>query len=361
MKHFRSRTAGCAVIMGKRTWNSLPIKPLPGRDNYIVSRSLIELDSRATTVPSLDAALLKLKKKPYVRTYVIGGSFLYREAITHPACEAIELSNIAVDQHGTTQFDSFFPEIPKNFELLESAPTSFGSVELWNNTRDELSQERDYLNELRLIRETGETVSDRTGVGTQQLFGRSLRFSLANGRIPLMTTKRVHWKSVAEEVLQFARGDIDARKLEAKGVKIWSGHTSRAHLDFIGAHHIEAGSMGKAYGFQWRQLGLPYLGIDAPYKDIRNALTSPGNAQQIAEKYPALRRPDIKVYDQLQSVVDQLKHNPTSRRIVLNAWNVADLSEMCLPPCHMVYVFNVSEGRLNCQMMQRSWDMFLGS
>jgi thymidylate synthase len=162
-------------------------------------------------------------------------------------------------------------------------------------------------------------------------------------------------------VLQFARGDIDARKLEAKGVKIWSGHTSRAHLDSIGAHHIEAGSMGKAYGFQWRQLGLPYLGIDAPYKDIRNALTSPGNAQQIAEKYPALRRPDIKVYDQLQSVVDQLKHNPTSRRIVLNAWNVADLSEMCLPPCHMVYVFNVSEGRLNCQMMQRSWDMFLGS
>ena len=176
----------------------------------------------------------------------------------------------------------------------------------------------------------------------------------------MLTSKRVHWKSVAEEILQFARGDINARHLEGKGVNIWKGHTSRRHLDAVGGHHVEEGSMWKAYGWQWRQWGLPYLGIDVDYRAIKRALKEGGAPRQhLTNIYPQLQHATF--HDQLATVVHSLKTNPSSRRMVLSAWNVSDLDQMCLPPCHMLYTFNVTHGRLNCQMTQRSWDMFLGA
>jgi dihydrofolate reductase / thymidylate synthase len=365
MKHFRSLTKGCAVIMGRKTWESLPERGLPGRLNIVISGAgkvyVPSSKHEVISVSSLDDAIKKTSVAGK-KTYVIGGQQVYESAIGHQCCEGIDLTNVSTSICEREDCDTFFPSIPPHYVLTATEKTSFGAYETWENTQDELSPEWNYLHVLTSILKYGETVMERTGTGTLQLFGATLRFDLSDGRIPVMTTKRVHWKSVVEEILQFSRGDIDARRLEAKGVKIWSGHTSRSHLDSIGAKDVEVGSMWKAYGFQWRQLGLPYLGIDAPYKEIREAFLSSDRTKrkEWIERYPELASVTT-VHDQLQSVVDQLKNNPTSRRIVLNAWNVQDLSQMCLPPCHMLYTFNVSRGRLNCQMTQRSWDMFLGA
>lgn len=385
MRFFRERTQNCAIIMGRSTWESLPKRPLPNRLNVILTSKPKSVKDNANqnqhiiTAPTLDDALTKIRQHPKYRyTYVIGGEDVYREAILHDLCDSIELSNISAEllkdnamaakilydtEFITQRFDRFFPHIPITFDMVSSTPTTFGAFEIWEKTIDSFSQEREYINVIQRVRQDGELVfADRTGVGTLQSFGVSVRFSLNNDRIPVVTSKHVHWKSVAEEILQFARGDIDARKLEAKGVKIWKGHTSRQHLNSIGGTEIEEGSMWKAYGWQWRHWGLPYLGINANYPEIKKALVLPDVVPQKLEmirKYPQLR--GVAFHDQLANVIHLLKTNPSSRRIVLSAWNVSDLHQMCLPPCHMLYVFNVSHGRLNCQMTQRSWDLFLGA
>jgi thymidylate synthase len=345
LAHFRRRTKDCVVIMGRKTWESLPKRPLSHRVNIILSTKASKplINGSILIAKTLNEALNAARLRQSKGIYVIGGADVYSEAIDHPRCEALEMTNVCGLQ---TTFDAFFPAHRQSFQLESSQPakTFDGSFEVWQNTEDHCSPELDYLKALRTILDQGEQTLDRTGVGTLQCFGLTLRFPLEGDRIPLMTTKRVHWKSVAEEMLQFARGDINARNLEAKGVRIWSGHTSRAHLDSIGGYDVETGSMWKAYGWQWRQWGLPYLGLEAPYRAIREGLSGTGM-----------------LVDQLQGVVDTLRSNPMSRRIVLSAWNVGDLDQMCLPPCHVLYVFNVTRGRLNCQMTQRSWDMFLGA
>lgn len=369
MQHFRERTHNCAVIMGRATWDSLPTVPLPHRLNVVITSQPKKIlsssyDERVLVATSLTDALMKLERshKSPTRTYVIGGEQVYRTAVEHEMCEAIELTNIDKTAIPEQDYDRFFPRIPTPmFQLTKSVPTSFGAYEMWEKIKDEHSPEWSFMNLLRNVRHNGELVlAERSGVGTLQCFGLSVRFSLANDRIPVLTAKRVHWKSVAEEVLQFARGDINARHLEAKGVKIWKGHTSRAHLDSIGAPHVEEGSMWKAYGWQWRHWGLPYLGIHTDYDAIKKSLLQGGTARQnVINLYPQLKHAVF--HDQLANLVHLLKTNPSSRRMVLSAWNVADLDQMCLPPCHMLYTFNVTHGRLNCQMTQRSWDLFLGA
>ena len=387
MRRFQERTRGGAVIMGSNTWWSLPEKhrPLKDRLNVVVTSSPTKMHSlgfretpthvlAANVNDALDVINQRSSLLEHQRTYVIGGGKIYQQAIWSKRCEAIELTNVDPALGNTTKFDTFFPEIPPHFEKGESEVGEDGIVyELWNNPKDAYSPEHQYLNVLRDIRHNGAEVSDRTGVGTFQSFGVTLRFPLdhPDGRIPLMTSKRVHWKSVAEELLQFARGDINANHLSDLGVSIWKGHTSREHLDSIGGHDVETGSMWKAYGWQWRQLGMPYLGMSAPYRALRRMLTTEDRneratlREQLLEVHPSLDWASLpsglRVHDQLANVVEELRCNPSSRRIVLNAWNVSDLDQMCLPPCHMLYTFNVSRGRLNCQMTQRSWDLFLGA
>jgi thymidylate synthase len=155
--------------------------------------------------------------------------------------------------------------------------------------------------------------SDRTGVGTRSVFGHQMRFDLQQG-FPLITTKKVFWKAVALELLWFLRGDSNARWLQERGVTIWD---EWARPD---------GDLGPVYGVQWRSWPTP----------------EGGHIDQIAE------------------VVSQLKSNPHSRRIIVSAWNVAELHKMALMPCHAFFQFYVAEGRLSCQLYQRSADIFLG-
>jgi dihydrofolate reductase / thymidylate synthase len=194
--------------------------------------------------------------------------------------------------------------------------------------------EQQYLAIIKDILTSGVFRSDRTGVGTLSKFGVQMRFSLRDSTLPLLTTKRVFWRGVAEELLWFISGDTNAKTLQDKDIHIWDGNGSREFLDKCGLAHREVGDLGPVYGFQWRHFGAKYDTMHASYDGLG--------------------------VDQLAQVVDKLKHNPTDRRIILSAWNPAALPEMALPPCHMFAQFYVSHGELSCQMYQRSADMGLG-
>ncbi|GAU98123.1 hypothetical protein RvY_09306 [Ramazzottius varieornatus] len=194
--------------------------------------------------------------------------------------------------------------------------------------------EEQYLDQLRYIMDRGVIKSDRTGVGTMSVFGMQSRYSLEEGVFPLLTTKRVYWRGVVEELLWFIAGKTNAQDLRNKNVHIWDGNASRQYLDSIGLHHREEGDLGPVYGFQWRHFGAEYIDCNADYSG--------------------------KGIDQLQQIVDTIKNNPNDRRMIMCAWNPADLLKMALPPCHALVQFYVSDGGLSCQMYQRSADMGLG-
>ncbi|MBV8030720.1 MAG: thymidylate synthase [Betaproteobacteria bacterium] len=175
------------------------------------------------------------------------------------------------------------------------------------------SAEDQYLALLRDILEHGALKSDRTGTGTRSVFGRQLRFAL-DASFPLLTTKKLHVKSIVYELLWFLRGDTNVKWLQERGVSIWDEWAD------------ENGELGPVYGYQWRHW----------------------------------RSPDGRDIDQIANVVASLKAKPDSRRHIVTAWNPADVDRMALPPCHALFQFYVAEGRLSCQMYQRSADVFLG-
>jgi thymidylate synthase len=172
---------------------------------------------------------------------------------------------------------------------------------------------RQYLHLLQHILDDGHPKADRTGTGTLSIFGHQMRFDLGQG-FPLVTTKRVHLKSIVHELLWFIRGDTNVGYLRQHGVSIWDEWAD------------ERGDLGPIYGAQWRS-------------------------------WPA---PDGRSVDQLAAVIEQIRRDPDSRRHVVSAWNPADLPNMALPPCHILFQFYVADGRLSCQLYQRSADVFLG-
>jgi len=176
--------------------------------------------------------------------------------------------------------------------------------------------------------------SDRTGVGTHSLFAPSnLEFNLLDNTIPLLTTKRTFWKGIALELLWLISGCTDARVLDKQGIKFWNANGSRDFLDKRGLKY-EEGDLGPVYGFQWRHFGTKYLDCQTDY-------TGQG-------------------VDQLAECIDMIQNDPTSRRIIMSAWNPADLAKMALPPCHMLCQFYVDGQYLDCRLDQRSGDMGLG-
>lgn len=377
MKFFATKTTSNTspheknvVIMGRNTWNSLPskFKPLPKRTNIVVSKTLavspLEFPPRNDTLfePNLERALHSaFKTGSELRAdnvFVIGGQKLYEEALLHPGCENIYLTEI----HKKFECDTFFPEIPSKFQKVsqnDELNLSFlkysANSKMTSSANNDVEKgESDYLDLLNDILEDGESRIDRTGVGTRSLFGKHLKFSLKNNTIPLLTTKKVYFKGVVEELLFFLRGDHDNRKLRAKGVSIWDGNTSREYLDGSGKNHIETNDLGVAYGVQWRSYGckLEYDGADTTSVERgRSNIDANYNGKGI---------------DQVADVIDQIRNNPNSRRMLINAWNPTAFDDMALHPCHYSYQFYVSggpeEGKkyLSCMMTQRSADAFLG-
>eukprot|EP01134_Creolimax_fragrantissima_P003676 CFRG3676T1 len=196
------------------------------------------------------------------------------------------------------------------------------------------AEEMQYLDLVRNIIAKGALRGDRTGTGTLSVFGTQMRYSLREGAFPLLTTKRVFWRGVAEELLWFVSGDTNAKTLQDKNIHIWDGNGSREFLDSRGLGHREVGDLGPVYGFQWRHFGAKYVDMHTDY-------TGQGK-------------------DQLAEVIDKIKNHPNDRRIIISAWNPTDLDDMALPPCHLLCQFFVANGELSLQMYQRSADMGLG-
>lgn len=172
---------------------------------------------------------------------------------------------------------------------------------------------QEYLNLMKKAYTEGDDRVDRTGTGTRSIFGHQMRFNLQEG-FPMVTTKKCHLKSIVHELLWFLKGSGNIKYLQDNGVRIWNEWAD------------ENGDLGPVYGVQWRS----WKGADG------------------------------KTHDQIKEVIESIKNNPTSRRLLVNAWNVGELDKMALPPCHMMFQFYVSKGKLSCQLYQRSADIFLG-
>jgi len=203
--------------------------------------------------------------------------------------------------------------------------------------------EQQYLDLMQSILDSGDRRIDRTGVGTLSLFGAMARFSLRDGTVPILTTKRVYWKTAIKEMLWFLTGDTNIRPLLAENVRIWTDWPldkyRKATGEAIGQADFEARILADAdFAAKWGELGPVY-----------------------GKQWRRWSGPDGREHDQIATLVETLRTNPGSRRMIFHGWNVAELDRMALPPCHMVYQFHVAQGRLNCLMFQRSVDLLLGA
>ncbi|KAA8536086.1 hypothetical protein F0562_028564 [Nyssa sinensis] len=369
-----------AVIMGRKTWESIPLehRPLSGRLNVVLTRSGsfdIATAENVVICGSMASALELLAASPYClsidKVFVIGGGQILREALNAPGCDAIHITEIETD----IECDTFIPAVDasvfqpwySSFPLVENnIRYSFTTYVRVRNPIDEpLGQTNGLMSEngsdsakfevkkfsflpkmifekheeylyLRLVQDiisNGAHKDDRTGTGTLSKFGCQMRFNLRKS-FPLLTTKKVFWRGVVEELLWFISGSTNAKVLQEKGIHIWDGNASRDYLDSIGLVDREESDLGPIYGFQWRHFGARYTDMHADY-------TGQG-------------------FDQLLDVIGKIKNTPDDRRIILSAWNPSDLKLMALPPCHMFAQFYVANGELSCQMYQRSADMGLG-
>ncbi|KAK8529948.1 hypothetical protein V6N13_102838 [Hibiscus sabdariffa] len=369
-----------AVIMGRKTWESIPLeyRPLPGRLNVVLTRSGsfdIATAENVVICGSVTSALELLAASPYClsieKVFVIGGGQIFRESLNAAGCDAIHLTEIetsfecdtfmpVIDSSVFQPWYSSFPKVENNIRYCFTTYVrvrisavehiNLESSEVHDNKLDsskfevqnfsflpkmifEKHEEHLYLNMIQDIISNGNLKDDRTGTGTLSKFGCQMRFNLRR-TFPLLTTKKVFWRGVVEELLWFISGSTNAKVLQEKGIHIWDGNASREYLDSIGLTGREEGDLGPVYGFQWRHFGARYTDMHADYSG--------------------------QGFDQLLDVIDKIKNNPNDRRIILSAWNPSDLKLMALPPCHMFAQFYVANGELSCQMYQRSCDMGLG-
>lgn len=240
------------------------------------------------------------------KVFVIGGAAAIAETMVHPLCNRIYLTRV----HNDVLCDTFIPPITDEEYCLEqdSGIQNDGETSLQflifrrvtqqenlNEVFTENGEERQYLDLCKEIINFGVRKHDRTGTGTLSVFGRQLRFNLRDGCMPLLTTKRVFWRGVAEELLWFINGSTNAKALQDKGIHIWDGNASREFLDSIGLSHREEGDLGPVYGFQWRHFGAEYI-------DMHTNYTNQG-------------------VDQLAQIIEKIKTNPDDRRMLLTAWN----------------------------------------
>ena len=340
------------VVMGRKTWTSIPSKfrPLKNRVNLVLSNSnytSIKKELKDTehsvhkNMVELIQKLGSIDTSQIETVYIIGGETLYTRFLE--LADEILITHI-YDKKDSP--DTFFPKISKNnfkTNILSNIESNYSKksskillyqfISYTRNTSINM-EEQAYLDLLSKVLREGERRETRSGA-TYSLFGERLSFSLEDNTIPLLTTKRVFFRGIAEELLWFLRGSTDAKELDAKRVRIWNGNTSREFLDSLGLDYPE-GTCGPVYGFQWRHFNAPYKGADADYTG--------------------------KGVDQLAECIRLIKENPTSRRIFMSAWNPCQLPEMCLPCCHVSYQWYVNpiEKTISCQMYQRSGDLFLG-
>lgn len=381
LQYFKQVTLECknswqqnAVIMGHNTWtHDLKSKPLPGRLNIVLKSDQktkmpmpmpMLMPQGSLSFESLNEALLELSNTAWShvidKVFVIGGQKLYDSSIMHQNCIAVFTSLITTNASTSTsaststnidtvKYDTFFKHddyIKNNFILEASTLIVKDQLERneWRRCYKDLKQtkqnknveEVQYLSLIKQILDQGSIAKNRTGTDTIKIFGSKLEFSLLDGTFPLLTTKEMKLKLVAEELFWMLRGSTDSKELSKLGNNIWKADGSRESLDKRGLKNNQEGDLGPIYGFQWRHFGAKYKDCQQDYKNLG--------------------------FDQIAKIVEILKSdNKSSRRIVLSAWNPPDLAFMSLPPCHMTAIFNVEDNKyLSCALTMRSADVGLG-
>jgi dihydrofolate reductase/thymidylate synthase len=328
LKLFAKHTTNNVIIMGRKTYESLPRRPLPNRIHIVISNTLKNIgfgvsDPNVIVVPDFHQALTVAKlyfEKENKKIYIIGGARLYDFALDHPNCKQLFVTQILND----IECDTHISNIPNDYKLIK-----IGQVE----KQDEIyyqfleyarkHEEYQYLDFVNKVIQTGNDKPDRTNTGTLSKFGQMMRYNLRDGQIPLLTTKDVFWRGTVEELCWLIRGSTDAKQLHARKVYIWDKDGAPTN-----------GDLGPIYGHQWRFCGAKYTNCDDNYK-----------GQGI---------------DQLRNVVESIKKDPHSRRHIVNSWNVSMLDQMMLHPCHAMFQYYVSNRELSCVMYQRSCDLGLG-
>ena len=367
--HTEDTTRQNAVLMGYHTFTSIPIKyfPLQNRINIIISknhykdvRTHIKSHSLLHThvfTNILNAIHFCNIRNTIETLFVIGGQSIYNYFISNCLLDSIYITSITqpmldigdtfflnkdlIDLNYVQNFiETYTEENVVNNVDNEVYTVTYniykyinGDIKPYTQEIKNISHEHNYLNQLRYVLEQGEHRQTRNSE-TISAFGIRMQFDLQLG-FPLLTTKKMFWKGIKEELVWFLKADTNSKNLSNNGVRIWDGNSNREFLDSIGLESYKEWDCGPIYGFQWRHFNARYRGCDYSY-------TNQG-------------------VDQLQNVIHLLRTNPTSRRIFMSAWNPEQMKEMALPPCHISYQFYVSDGnKLQCQMYQRSGDMFLG-
>lgn len=334
LERFRNKTNGHVMVMGYKTYQSLK-RPLPNRIHLVLSSQIHQdieekrvfffRDWESLLKRSLEYSLLH-------KIFFIGGSSIIEKGLTLH-CTKIYLTRVYQSYSCDTNV-SFLEPYLSNYELKkDSKRNEYIYIPYQYQTyTHKIHPEYSYLRLLNELYHHGEERMTRNGITLSQ-FGRRLTYDISTS-FPLLTTKRVYWKAIVEELIWFLNGRTNAKELDAKGVKIWNGNSSQDVLQKLGLPY-EEGDCGSIYGFIWRHWG-------AEYKDCHTDYTNQG-------------------YDQIENVIHLLRHDKHSRRILFSGWDPLAIQKGVLPPCHVLYQFYVDEhDGLHCQMYQRSCDIFLG-
>lgn len=381
MPHQNSKLEKNVVVMGRKTWFSIPKskRPLSNRINIVLTNDksflshspypwhckvpFIDYDFNTKGQSTYFMTFNDFKhfyKKTQANVFVIGGGDIYNLFLSEQIDKKLqpstiyltEMKNYKVDTNTFLEPTVFMNVMDSSYKLISVSEKQNQYVNSCNieyrflvyKKTLTISDEQKYLDLCNDVLENGISRQDRTNIGTISTFGQQLTFDISEC-VPLLTTKRVPWKHVIEELLWFCRGDTDAKILQNQGVKIWNGNTSREFLDKRGLTHYDEGVLGAGYGWQWRFFGANYC---QAFADTSKLDTS-----------------KIGGFDQLEYIVNTIKTDPFSRRILMCYWNPPDFDKTSLLPCHFSCQFYVRNTKnvnyLDCHFTMRSNDLFLGN
>ena len=377
LKYFKKLTNKNTVIMGSKTYFSIPKnhRPLSNRLNLVLTNNkdllknnhndsnlkffnfnnnynIYDIENYDQIYKLNKISLLVRNTKEFMNSqiFIIGGEQIYNiffNLLKNDFHKELQFNNIYLTYiEKNYNCDTFFPKLIQNFKLNDYSSKKYDdkekvyyrflsyNKEFFNN---DIDSEKIYHNIAQNILDNGNYRIDRTNTGIYSIFGTQMRFNITNS-IPILTTKRVPFKTCIHELLWFLNGNTNNKDLQKNNVHIWDGNSSREFLDKVGLDNLDEGDCGACYGFQWRHFGATYIDCNTDYTGIG--------------------------FDQVNYVLNLLKNDPFSRRIFLSAWNSADLENTCLPPCHVSIQFYVTEKNnkkyLSGHMYQRSADWFLG-
>jgi dihydrofolate reductase / thymidylate synthase len=346
------------VIMGRKTWDSIPqkFKPLQDRINIVITRTPDQFKDEeinnndlffCSSLANAKTLVMNIMHSDKDNTFIIGGESIYRDALQNHSCSKIYYTEVCEKY----ECDTFFPILNEEFKLQSvskfiqdnetyyrnlvfvntSLTKTHSEIELWEN-----KEEKTYLEVMNKIITLGEIKLDRTEVGIYSIFGETFKYDLTD-TFPVLTTRRQFLRGIFEELKFYLSGKTDNKLLTDKNVNIWNANTTREFLDKRGLSHYPEHDMGETYGFNFRHYG-------AEYKTCQENYEGQG-------------------FDQVNYVLDLIKNNPSSRRIIIDIWNCSTLDKASLPPCLCKYQFNVNieKKQLNLMIYLRSSDFFLAN